>query len=159
MDRIDQKIVQLLTRDGRMSFAELGRHVSLSTPAAHRRVKALEDRGVITGYMARVDMTALGAGLSALVAIEVVGSLDSLVEQLERMSDVETCWSTAGSSDLLLKVRATNAASLERLLVRIRATVGVDRTRTTILLNTRFERGADPAVLLASAPGSVVAED
>lgn len=133
-----------------MSFAELGRHVNLSTPAAHRRVKALEDRGVITGYTARVDMTALGGGLSALVAIEAVGSLDALVDDVSRIPDVEACWTTAGSSDLLLKVRASNPVTLERLLVRIRETAGVDRTRTTVLLDTRFERGTDPAVLLSA---------
>lgn len=134
-----------------MSFAELGRHVKLSTPAAHRRVKALEERGVITGYTARVDSTALGVGLSALVAIEAVGSLDTLVADLERIPEVEACWSTAGSSDLLMKVRAASPVTLERLLVRIRATAGVDRTRTTVLLDTRFEREADPAVLLAGS--------
>jgi Lrp/AsnC family leucine-responsive transcriptional regulator len=149
LDRIDQKIIQLLTNDGRMSFAELGRHVNLSTPAAHRRVRALEERGVITGYAARVDSTSLGVGLSALVAIEAVGSLDALVEDFARLPDVEACWSTAGSSDLLLKVRASTPVTLERLLVRIRETAGVDRTRTTVLLDTRFERGTDPAVLLA----------
>lgn len=155
MDRIDQKIIQMLTVDGRMSFAELGRHVNLSTPAAHRRVKALEDRGVITGYTARVDTTSLGAGLSALVAIEAVGSLDALVSELERIPDVAACWSTAGSSDLLLKVTAASPVTLERLLVRIRETVGVDRTRTTVLLDTRFEREADPAVILADTAGPV----
>lgn len=155
MDRIDQKIIQILTVDGRMSFAEIGRHVNLSTPAAHRRVKALEDRGVITGYTARVDTTSLGAGLSALVAIEAVGSLDTLVSELERIPDVEACWSTAGSSDLLLKVTAASPVTLERLLVRIRETVGVDRTRTTVLLDTRFEREADPAVILEDTAGPV----
>lgn len=150
MDRVDQKIIQLLTDDGRMSFAELGRHVNLSTPAAHRRVKALEERGVITGYTARVDSASLGLGLSALVAIEAVGSLDALVADFARLPDVEACWSTAGSSDLLLKVRASSPVTLERLLVRIRETAGVDRTRTTVLLDTRFERETDPAVLLAS---------
>ena len=133
-----------------MSFAELGRHVKLSTPAAHRRVKALEDRGVITGYSAQIDTTSLGAGLLALVAVEAVGGFDPLVEELERIPEVEACWSTAGTSDLLLKVRAASPYALERLLLRIRQTAGVDRTRTTILLDTRFERGTDPAVVIAA---------
>ena len=64
------------------------------------------------------------------------------------MPEVEACWSTAGTSDLLLKVRVATAAALKRLLLRIRETAGVDRTRTTILLDTRFDRATDPAVLL-----------
>ena len=131
-----------------MSFADLGRRVSLSTPAAHRRVKALEQRGVISGYTARVDTASLGGGLSALVAIETAGSLDALVHELERMPEVESCWTTAGTSDLLLKVRAASPVTLERLLVRNRELAGVDRTRTTVLLDTRFERQVDPATLL-----------
>ena len=156
MDHIDRKIIQLLSANGRLSFAEIGRVVNLSTPAAHRRVRALEERGVIAGYAAKVDTTTLGPGLSALVAIEAVGDLDALVASLESIPEVETCWSTAGTSDLLLKVGASSAATLERLLVRIRATAGVDRTRTTVLLNTRFERQPDPGVLLAGTAGPAV---
>ena len=131
-----------------MSFAELGRHVKLSTPAAHRRVKALEERGVIIGYSARIDTASLGTGLLALVAVEAVGGFDALIGELKRIPEVEACWSTAGTSDLLLKVRASGPVALERLLLRIRESAGVARTRTTILLDTRFERGTDPAVLM-----------
>ena len=148
IDAIDQKIIQLLSRDGRMSFADLGRAVNLSTPAAHRRVKALEQQGVIAGYTVRVDLAALGGGLSALVAIEAAGSLDAIVTEVERVPGVEACWTTAGTSDLLLKVRAPGPVMLERLLVQLRALPGVERTRTTVLLDARFEREVDPAVLL-----------
>jgi len=130
-----------------MSFAELARKVKLSTPAVHRRVRALEERGVITGYSARLDLTSLGGGLQALVAVETAGTLDEIVHELEALPEVEACWSTAGTSDLLLRVRTGGPVSMERLLVRLRELVGVDRTRTTILLDTRFDRGADPRSL------------
>lgn len=148
MDAIDHTIVQILTRDGRISFADLGREVKLSTPAVHRRVKLLEKRGIITGYSARVDLAELGVGLQALVAIETAGSLDAVAHDLERFPEVEACWTTAGTSDLLIKVRASTPMTLERLLVRIREQLDVDRTRTTVLLDTRFEREVDPAALL-----------
>lgn len=130
-----------------MSFAALARKVKLSTPAVHRRVRALEERGVITGYSARLDLTSLGGGLQALVAVETAGSLDEIVHELEALPEVEACWSTAGTSDLLLRVRTGGPAGMERLLVRLRELVGVDRTRTTILLDTRFDRAADPRSL------------
>jgi Lrp/AsnC family leucine-responsive transcriptional regulator len=149
VDTTDQKIIQLLTRDGRMSFADLGREVNLSTPAVHRRVKALEQTGVISGYTIRVNIDSLGGGLSALVAIESQGNLDHLVAELEHLPEVEACWTTAGVSDLIVKIHAATPTSLERLLMRIRERQGVDRTRTTVLLNTHFERGTDPAVLIA----------
>ena len=147
MDAIDRKILQHLVDDGRMSFAALGRVVKLSTPAVHHRVRQLERRGVITGYGARVSPGAIGLGLSGLVAVETEGSLDSIVAAVRAMPEVEACWSTAGTSDLLLKVRVGDPPAMERLLVRLRELVGVDRTRTTILLDTQFEREPDPAAL------------
>jgi Lrp/AsnC family leucine-responsive transcriptional regulator len=149
MDPVDLKIIQALRANGRMSFAALGRLVNLSTPAVHHRVKALEARGVISGYRARIDPSALGLGLSALVAVDAVGGggLDAIVEELEHIPEVETCWSAAGTTDLILKVRTADAGALERLLVRIRALEGVGRTRSTILLATRFAREPDPGVL------------
>jgi Lrp/AsnC family leucine-responsive transcriptional regulator len=153
MDAIDRKILQHLVVDGRMSFAALGRLVKLSTPAVHQRVRRLEARGVITGYGARVSHAAIGLGLSGLVAVETGGRLDAIVEAVAAMPEVEACWSTAGTSDLLLKVRAGDPPAMERLLVRLRELAGVERTRTTILLDTQFEREPDPAALGAELDG------
>jgi len=147
LDDVDLKILRYLSEEGRMSFAALARKVKLSTPAVHRRVRALEERGVITGYSARLDLTSLGGGLQALGAVETAGSLDEIVHELEALPEVEACWSTAGTSDLLLRVRTGGPVGMERLLVRLRELVGVDRTRTTILLDTRFDRAADPRSL------------
>jgi Lrp/AsnC family leucine-responsive transcriptional regulator len=134
-----------------MSLAALGRVVKLSTPAVHHRVRTLERRGIISGYTARVDAAAIGGGLSGLVAIETAGALEALVDELHKMPQVEACWSTAGTSDLLLRVRAADAVAMERLLVNIRALKGVERTRTTVLLAVRFERQPDPAALVPPA--------
>jgi Lrp/AsnC family leucine-responsive transcriptional regulator len=114
-------------------------------------VKSLERRGIITGYGARVDAAALGLGLSALVAVEASGSLDAIEKHLAALPEVEACWSTAGTSDLLLKVRAADPLRMERLLVRLRELPGVDRTRATVLLATRFERATNPSVVAQAA--------
>jgi Lrp/AsnC family transcriptional regulator, leucine-responsive regulatory protein len=139
--------------DGRMSLAALGRRINLSTAAVHYRVRALERRGVITGYGARVDPVALGGALSGIVALEISGSLDAIEGELHAFPEIEACWSTAGTSDLLLKVRVPDAAAMERLLVRVRDLPGVERTRTSVLLATRFERPPDPAALAELASG------
>lgn len=147
MDEIDRKILQMLVRDGRMSFAAIGRAVNLSTPAVHHRVRQLERRGVITGYGARVSPAAIGLGLSGLVAVESAGRLGEIVEAVRAMPEVEACWSSAGTSDLILKVRVGDPPAMEHLLVRLRELPGVERTRTSILLDTQFEREPDPAAL------------
>lgn len=152
MDEIDRNILQHLVRDGRMSFAAIGRAVKLSTPAVHHRVRQLERRGVITGYGARVSPAAIGLGLSGLVAVESAGSLGRIVRAVRAMPEVEACWSSAGTSDLILKVRASDPPAMEHLLVRLRELPGVERTRTSILLEAHFEREPDPAALGDTAP-------
>jgi Lrp/AsnC family leucine-responsive transcriptional regulator len=152
MDEIDRKIIKSLVVEGRMSFAALGRLVNLSTPAVHHRVRQLERRGVITGYGARVGHAAIGLGISGLVALETEGSLGEIVRAVRAMPEVEACWSTAGTSDLLLKVRTSGPPAMEHLLVRLRELPGVDRTRTTILLDTQFEREPDPEAI--GGPGA-----
>ena len=147
MDAIDLKIIQHLVADGRMSFAALGRAVKLSTPAVHNRVRQLERQGVITGYGARVSPGAIGLGLLGLVAVETPGTLEPVIVAVRRMPEIEACWSTAGTSDLLLKVRVGDPPAMERLLMRLRELPGVSRTRTTILLETHLEREPDPAAL------------
>jgi Lrp/AsnC family transcriptional regulator, leucine-responsive regulatory protein len=92
IDAIDRKILQRLVADGRVSFAELGRLVNLSTPAVHHRVRKLEGEGVITGYGARVDPGAIGLGLSGIVAVETEGTLGSIVVAVRAMPEVEACW-------------------------------------------------------------------
>src|SRR2546421_13119429 len=70
LDAIDQKIVTELIENGRISFAELGRRVNLSSPAVTERVQRLERAGVITGYRAEIDPRALGYALTAIVRVK-----------------------------------------------------------------------------------------
>src|SRR3546814_3782474 len=67
IDEIGWRILEVLQRNARMNFAELGRLVGLSAPAVAERVKRLEDRGVLTGYQAQVDRAKLGYGLTAFI--------------------------------------------------------------------------------------------
>ena len=105
---------------------------------------------MITGYGARVSPGAIGLGLSGSWPWSPSGSLDAIVRAVRAMPEVEACWSSAGTSDLILKVRVGDPPAMERLLVRLRELPGVDRTRTTILLDTQFEREPDPAALGAA---------
>jgi len=75
LDATDRQIIGKLARNGRISFAELGRRVSLSSPAVAERVKRLELSGVIAGYRAEIDPRALGYQLTAIVRVKpAVGS-------------------------------------------------------------------------------------
>ncbi|MBI2684373.1 MAG: Lrp/AsnC family transcriptional regulator [Actinobacteria bacterium] len=150
IDDIDRKIIHQLTVDARCPLAEIGRRVGLSTPAVHRRVRALEAAGLVAGYTVRIDPVVLGHGLQAVVALELsggIGGLDRVAAGVADVPEVEACWSTAGASDLLLRVRTAGPPEMERLLIRLGGIPGVERSRTTILLVTHFERPPDAASL------------
>ena len=141
MDEIDTRLVDELRRRARASFAELGRVVGLSGPAVQDRVRRLEERGVITGYRATVDQAELGLGVTALIGVFLSDSAghDDVGERLSSVPGIEDCWFTAGDEAYILKVRVADVPALERLLGALVRVRGVARTRTTLVLSTRWE--------------------
>ena len=141
MDHIDRVLIDALRRDGRASWAELGRLVGLSGPSVTERVSRLEAGGVITGYHAAVDPVALGRSVAALVGVHLsdTSDQDAVTAALQRLDEIEDCWFVAGDESLLVKVRVPDVAALEHTLSRLRAIRGVSRTRTTVVLSTPYE--------------------
>lgn len=140
MEDLDRRIVDLLRADGRMSYTDLGKAMGLSTSAVHQRVRRLEERGVIKGYAAVVDPTALDLPLTAFVSITPLdpAAPDDIPDRLRDVKEIEACHSVAGDENYILKVRVRTPADLEDLLARIRATANVS-TRTTVVLSTPWE--------------------
>ena len=147
VDRVDRTLIEALRANGRATFAELARRVGLSAPAVHERVGKLEAAGVITGYHASVDPTALGLGVSALVGILQGDRSDSdrIAEALRARPEIEDCWFVAGEETFVVKVRVPDVAALEQAIGALNRIRGVARTRTTVVLSTRFEGRVRPA--------------
>ncbi len=147
MDQMDQRLLQALRADGRATYAELGRLVGLSAPSAHDRVAKLEATGVITGYHAAVQPAAIGLGVLALVGIFTTesGDQDVVAERLRRVEALEDCWTVAGEETFIVTVRARDVDGLEHTLGALRRLEGVARTRTTVVLSTRWEDRAPAA--------------
>lgn len=141
MEDTDRAIVRLLSEDGRMSFTDLGKATGLSTSAVHQRVRRLEQRGMVTGYVARVDPAAVGLALTAFVSIRPMdpSQPDDSPERLRDLAEIESCYSVAGDESYILLVRVASPLALEDLLARIRAAANV-ATRTTIVLSTPYEQ-------------------
>jgi Lrp/AsnC family leucine-responsive transcriptional regulator len=140
VEEIDRRIVALLSQDGRMSYTDLGKATGLSTSAVHQRVRRLEERGVIRGYVAVVDAEAVELPLTAFISIRPIdpSAPDDAPERLRDLPEIEACHSVAGDESYILKVRVRTPADLETLLARIRAEANVS-TRTTIVLSTPYE--------------------
>ena len=141
MDALDRRIIAALRLNGRATYAELGRTVGLSASSVHERVGKLEAAGVITGYRAVVDPAAVGLGVTALVGVIESDSVDEtgIEEALAAMPEVEDCWRVAGSEGYVLKVRVTDIAALETTISALNRIRGVARTRTTVVLSTKWE--------------------
>jgi Lrp/AsnC family leucine-responsive transcriptional regulator len=144
MDDTDRALLAALRRDGRASWAELGRLVGLSGPSVTDRVGRLEVAGVITGYHAAVDPGELGRSVAALVGVHLsdTADQDAVTVALERLEEVEDCWFVAGDESFLIKVRVAGMPELEATLSRLRQISGVSRTRTTVVLTTKWENRA-----------------
>lgn len=162
MDATDRAVVEALRVGGRQSFAELARAVGLSSSAVHDRVTKLEASGVIGGYRAVVDPRQLGLGVTALIGVQPgeYGRDDDIAVALEAMPEVESCYSVAGEEAFIVLVRVASVDELHSYLGRLRAISGVARTRTTVVLSTRFEArpvsspGAIPGRASGRAPGA-----
>lgn len=140
MEDLDRQIVRLLAADGRMSWTDLGRATGLSTSAAQQRVRRLEQRGILGGYVAVVDATAAGLPLTAFISVRPTdpAAPDDIPERLAHLDAIEACHSVAGDMSYILKVRVAGPTELETLIAAVRSLAGVD-TRTTVVLSTPYE--------------------
>jgi Lrp/AsnC family transcriptional regulator, leucine-responsive regulatory protein len=140
VEDLDRQIVQLLVKDGRMSYTDLGKATGLSTSAAHQRVRRLEQRGVIRGYTAIVDPETVGLSLTAFISIKPIdpSAPDDMPARLAHLPEIEACHSVAGEENYILKVRVGSPSELEQLLGTVRSVANVS-TRTTVVLSTPYE--------------------
>jgi Lrp/AsnC family leucine-responsive transcriptional regulator len=119
IDQTDRRIVAELAGDGRVSFAELGRRVSLSAPAVAERVQRLERTGVITGYRADIDPRALGYQLTAIVRVKpAVRQLPKIPELASGVPEVVECLRITGEDCFILRVHLRSIDELSGLLDR-----------------------------------------
>jgi Lrp/AsnC family transcriptional regulator, leucine-responsive regulatory protein len=147
VDAVDRKLLDALRTNARATYSELAKVAGLSAPAVHERVVKLEASGVITGYHAAVSPESLGYAMGALIGVFATDQADlSDVEAaLASVPEIEDCWFVAGEESYVVKVRVTDVGQLERLIATINRIAGVARTRTTVVLSTKFEGRVQPA--------------
>jgi Lrp/AsnC family leucine-responsive transcriptional regulator len=146
VDAIDRRLLDLLRANARLSYAELARQVGLSAPAVHERVGKLEAAGTIRGYRADVLPEAVGLGVTAIIGVvqDSGGDTKDVLEALQRMESIESCYFMAGEESFLATVRVGTIAELEHVIVELNGTPGVARTRTAIALSTKWEGRPQP---------------
>ncbi|CAA9529590.1 MAG: Transcriptional regulator, AsnC family [uncultured Solirubrobacteraceae bacterium] len=142
MDDMDRKILSLLVADGRRTFDDIGRRVSLSSPSVKRRVDRLRASGAIQGYTAVLDPAALGWGTEALVELFYAPGtlLDEVAERLRELPQVVEAWSVTGEADAIARVRTQDNADLERLIMDLQRDGRVQRTRSQVVMSRLVQR-------------------
>ena len=142
LDPTDRRILTELAADGRVSLAELGRRVSLSSPAVAERVQRLERSGVITGYHAEIDPRALGFPLQAIVRIRPgARQLPKIPELAEQIPEVAECLRITGEDCFVLTVHLRSMDELSGLLDRF---LVYGETTTSIVNATPIPRRGAP---------------
>lgn len=143
MDEVSENLLELLVRDGRASLTSLAAELNLSVPAVKRRVDRLERDGVIRGYTALVDPSARAGSTDALV--ELFCSEHTGRREIERLveghPEIRLALTVAGDSDVVLLVRTRDPQHLEGLLVQLRQSPSVVRTRAQVVLGRVLDRG------------------
>jgi DNA-binding Lrp family transcriptional regulator len=148
LDEVDRQILQELQGDGRMTNVELARRVGLSAPPCLRRVRRLEEAGVIRGYHADLDPVALGWEITffALVGLEsqkeaVLSGFEALVEA---WPEVRECHMIRGGSDFLLRLVARDTAHENALTTQLTEAPQVARVQTLQTIRTRKDAAGVP---------------
>jgi Lrp/AsnC family leucine-responsive transcriptional regulator len=144
LDPVDRQIIGELAEDGRISFAELGRRVSLSSPAVTERVRRLEQIGVITGYRAEIDPRALGYSITAIVRVKpAVRQLSKIAELAADIPQIEECLRITGEDCFYMKL---HLGAIEELPSVLDQFLLYGETTTSIVNATPVPRRQPPAV-------------
>jgi Lrp/AsnC family leucine-responsive transcriptional regulator len=122
LDRISWKIIEELQQDGRLSWAELGRRVGLTTPAVAERVYRLEKLGVIRGFHAEISLERLGMPILIFVRLSMAGPetlVQAFQQQVKKWQEVLECHRVTGSDSFIVKARVVSVEHLERFLDKL----------------------------------------
>lgn len=147
LDAKDLRILSELQRDARLSLQVLSERVGLSPTPCARRVRLLEEAGVITGYGARIDEAKLGFGFSVFVSVkltrQVIDQLEAFEAAISQYPEVVDCWLMTGSRDYLLRVVVRGLEDYERFLTtRLTRVEGVASIESAIPIRRVKQQGA-----------------
>jgi len=141
IDSIDRRIIALLRDNARASTAYLGRHLGLARTTVQSRIERLVKRQVIAGFTLRMGAERERGQLTAHVMITAIPKLLTRLEAtLRALPEVRKLYSVSGRHDFIAVLVTDSVGEMDRILDRIGALAGVDRTDSSIVLSTRIDR-------------------
>jgi Lrp/AsnC family leucine-responsive transcriptional regulator len=140
LDAIAWKILEALQHNARLSFAELGRKVGLSTPAVAERVHRLEEAGIITGYHASLNLARIGLPIRVLVRLTIPGG-DApnirAIHAMKELPEISRCHRITGAESFVIEAEVVSIRHMEALIDRLAA---LGATSTSTILSSPIER-------------------
>ena len=164
LDRVDRRILRNLLTDGRMTNVELARRVGISAPPCLRRVRALEEAGIIRGYHAELAPEALGYGVTVFAQVGLSSQAETDLKAFEQLiatwPEVREAYMLAGETDFLLKIIAPDWDGYQRFLTAtLTAAPNVSHVKSALMLRPYKN---DPGVPIPEPPaelgGSLLSE-
>jgi DNA-binding Lrp family transcriptional regulator len=139
LDAIDMKILAELQADGGITNVELARRVGISAPPCLRRVKALEEAGLIKGYRATLDARQLGFGVSCFAMVQLKSTtkaeIDAFLARIGAWDAVRESWTLSGDIDLMLKCVFPNLEAFQAFVSELTALPNLASVRTALALS------------------------
>ena len=140
IDDTDRKIISILRVEGRISNLELADRIGLSPTPCSRRVKRLEEIGVITGYSARINSNAMGQGVSVLVNVRLSrqspADIEEFMSAVHRLPEITECLLVTGNLDYVLTVQTRDVEALRDFVLKeLKAIPSVSETSTMLILD------------------------
>lgn len=138
LDSLGWKLLTELQMDARVSFAELGRRVGLSTPAVAQRVRRMEDEGIIRAYRAEISPALVGLPITAFIRMSIVGDvLAKLTARVRSMPEIVECHRGTGEDSFIMKVNVVSVGHLEDVIDHL---TPFGTTSTSLILTSIVER-------------------
>ena len=138
LDKISWNILRELQQDARLSYAELGRRVGLTTPAIIERVKKLEEAGVILGYRAEINPALVGLPILAFIRMSITGvDFAHIIEVAENSPEILECHRGTGGDSYIMKVAVASVEHLQKVIDEL---IPYGVTTTSIVLSSPVQR-------------------
>ena len=147
LDQIDRKILKELQSDGRITNVELARRAGISAPPCLRRVRALEEAGIIRGYRALLDEKSLGYDVTAFAYVSLARQAEADLIRFEELAAqwpiVRECFMLSGEVDFVMKCVARDLRDFQTFIIELTGAPNVESVRTSLTIR---ESKNDPAV-------------
>ena len=149
LDKTDAKILQILSKEGRISWRDLSERIGLSLTPTLRRIRRLEEQGYIAGYSARLDEQKLGVGITMYVSVTLEKQTEETLKVFERrianVPEVMSCHLMTGEADYILRVVAADLESYQRFMLDVLTRIpGVSHIQSALAIKPVFQRATPP---------------